>query len=238
MYVGQTGVGRVIRRTAELMKKDPSEDVTKHGGIPLSIVQKYINEWYSASLDLFGGEDSSNSANYFAAGLKGRWNEEKDAHITDHVALEGDYIMRLPVEGGGEEERKIPLRRAMNLVLRDSYVEDCVKVIEKWNRVLEESGLSDRLTLPHERFNRAQGIYSEHRYDNEGKPISASEWESRAGEFLPTEEDYAYVQSLMVPVYEAGKFASWIAPPPKGLNGQPIDFDYVRLMDEKSWLGG
>ncbi len=238
MYVGQTGLGRVVRKTAELMKQDKNEDVVPHGGIPLTIIQRYINEWYSASLDLFGGEDSSNSANYFAAGLKGRWNEQKDDKIIDHVALEGEYVMRIPLEDGGEQERKIPLRRAMNLVLRDSYVEDCCKVIQKWNRVLEEADLPDRLTLPHERFNREQGVYSERRYDTGGKPIAQSEWDESRGESLPTEEDYAYVKSLMVPCYEPGKFASWIAPPPKGLNGQPIDFDYVRLMDEKSWLGG
>ncbi|MCZ6688161.1 MAG: benzoyl-CoA 2,3-epoxidase subunit BoxB [Planctomycetota bacterium] len=238
MYVGQTGIGRVVRKTAEVMKQDPNEEVTRHGAIPLEIIQKYLNEWYSASLDLFGGEDSSNSANYFAAGLKGRWNETTDEKIKDHMALEGEYVMEMPLDDGGTEKRKIPLRRAMNLVLRDSYVEDCVKVIGKWNKVLEESQISQRLTLPHERFNRGQGIYSERGYDTSGAPITDGEWEARRGEFLPTEEDYAYVESLMKPVAEPGKFASWIAPPPKGLNGQPIDFDYVRLMDEKSWLGG
>jgi benzoyl-CoA 2,3-dioxygenase component B len=49
--------------------------VVKAGGIPLDLVQRYVNEWYTASLDLFGSENSSNSATYFAAGLKGRWAE-------------------------------------------------------------------------------------------------------------------------------------------------------------------
>ena len=42
------------------------------GGIDLPTIQKYLNLWYSLSLDLFGGEISSNAANFFAAGLKGR----------------------------------------------------------------------------------------------------------------------------------------------------------------------
>ena len=237
LFVGQSGVGRVVQRTADLMKETPGEDVTRDGGIPLDIIQKYINEWYSASLDLFGGEDSSNSANYFAAGLKGRWNEAKDRNIRDHVALEGEYIVKIPREDASEEERKIPLRRAMNLVLRDSYVDDCRKVLEKWNRVLEVAGLPNRLGLPHERFNRAQGLFGSGRYDTEGRALTAEEWEGREAEFLPTAKDQAYVQSLMKPVYEPGKFASWIAPPPKGINGQPLDFEYARFAEEKEWLG-
>ena len=39
----------------------------------------------------------------------------------------------------------------------------------------------------------------------------------------------AYVKSLMVPCYEPGKFAPWIAPPAKGVKGKPIDFDYVKF---------
>src|SRR5207248_3507429 len=73
LFVGETGVGRVVRRTAQLMKQNPNEDVRRSGGIPFRIIQRYINYWYSYSLDLFGGEISSNAAVFFAAGLKGRY---------------------------------------------------------------------------------------------------------------------------------------------------------------------
>jgi benzoyl-CoA 2,3-dioxygenase component B len=33
----------------------------------------------------------------------------------------------------------------------------------------------------------------------------------------------------MHPVSERGTFATWIAPPARGINGQPVDFEYVRL---------
>src|SRR5438045_6696354 len=62
MFVGDTGLSRVVRRTAQLMKQN--EDVRALGGIPLQIIQKYINFWFSYSLDLFGGEISSNSADF------------------------------------------------------------------------------------------------------------------------------------------------------------------------------
>jgi benzoyl-CoA 2,3-dioxygenase component B len=30
-------------------------------------------------------------------------------------------------------------------------------------------------------------------------------------------------------VVELGKFANWIAPPARGVNGQPLNFEYVRF---------
>jgi benzoyl-CoA 2,3-dioxygenase component B len=234
MFVGETGMRRVIERTVQLMKEDPNEEVTRRGGIPLEIIQKYINEWYSASLDLFGGEDSSNAANYFAAGLKGRWLESRKDDL-DHIALQGEYVVKVP-RPEGEIEQRIPLRRAMNLILRDAYVEDCCKVLARWNRVLEEAGMRQRLTLPHERFNRGQGIFSAHRYDVEGRPLTEEQWAAGVPAWLPTAADYQYVRSLMKPVYEPGKFATWIAPPPKGINEQPVDYLYVKFSDAKPWV--
>jgi benzoyl-CoA 2,3-dioxygenase component B len=46
---------------------------------------------------------------------------------------------------------------------------------------------------------------------------------------MPNEEDHAYIDSLMGQVIEPGKFANWIAPPARGINSQPIDFEYVRF---------
>jgi benzoyl-CoA 2,3-dioxygenase component B len=228
MFVGETGVSRVIQRTIELMRTAPEGDVSKAGGISLDLLQRYVNEWYTASLDLFGSEDSSNSATYFAAGLKGRWNEAKSKDYPDHLALSGNYEVDVPLDGGGFERREIPLRRAMNLVLRDSYVEDCGKVLERWNRVLDKAGMSERLYLPTDRFNRHQGLYANMPFDPQGQLLSQDAWNAQKDTWLPSDEDKAYVQSLMVPCYEPGKFASWIAAPRKGINGQPVEFEYVQ----------
>ena len=75
MFVGESGVERIVQRTAELMQQDENEDVTRQGGIPLDMVQRYLNLWFALSLDLFGGEISSNAASFFADGLKGRYKE-------------------------------------------------------------------------------------------------------------------------------------------------------------------
>src|SRR3954464_6178250 len=94
MFVGETGVGRVVQRSAELTKQDPNGDARKLGGIDLPTLQKYLNLWYTLSLDLFGSEISTNAASFFAAGLKGRANEDKK--YTDHKAMEGVYPMEVP----------------------------------------------------------------------------------------------------------------------------------------------
>lgn len=234
LFVGETGVARVIQRTCDLMKEAPDGDVTQAGAIPLELIQRYVNEWVSASEDLFGGEDSSNSATFFAAGLKGRWEESKPGRYDEHKCLHENYVLEVPTEGGGLTPKEIPLRRAMNLVLRDSYRRDCEKVVERWNRIPTKAGLDFRFTLPSERFNRNQGVYAGMPFDPQGALISRSEWDGKRAAFLPSEEDYAYVQSLMVSCTGPGEYANWIAPPRKGINGRPVDFEYVKFVRDRN----
>ena len=224
MSVGETGIGRVIQRAAELMHEG-GDDVRKQGGIDLPTLQKFLNFWFSVSLDLFGGEVSSNAAQYFAAGLKGRYKEEKH---DDHKALEGFYPMDIVKEGKLIHE-DVPLRNAMNEVLRDAYIEDCQKGVERWNRILEKSGVSHRLSLPHKAFHREIGTYGSSFFTPKGVMISEEEWNAKKGEWLPSEEDRAYVNSLMTPVYEPGGIANWIAPPQKtNVKDKPFEFEYVK----------
>ncbi len=226
MFVGETGVHRIIQRTVELMKQAGETKVREAGGIDLSTIQKYLNLWYSLSLDLFGSEISTNAASFFANGLKGRAKEEK---FEDHVAIEGTYAMEIPDGSGGLKNEQVPLRSAMNEVLRDGYVEDCQRGVDRWNKVLADAGMSDRLTLPSRRFHRNQGLFTGQHYSPEGRKLTAEEWNARKDEWLPTAEDRAFIQNLMTrPVTEPGKMANWIAPPPRGINGRPLDFEYVR----------
>jgi benzoyl-CoA 2,3-dioxygenase component B len=223
MFVGQTGVGRVIERTCEVLKA--GQDPREVGAIPPEIIQKYINFWSSSSTDLFGSEVSSNAANFFRAGLKGRANEQKHE---DHRALEGIYKLTVPNAGSLSTE-EIPLRNAMNEVLRDEYVNDNQKGVAYWNRVIEKFGLDWRVSLPNRRFNRSVGLYAGLRFDPQGNPVSEETWAQRSKEWLPTAEDKAYVKSLMKGVFQRGKVAGWIAPPAKGINDMPTDYEYVRL---------
>jgi benzoyl-CoA 2,3-dioxygenase component B len=222
MFVGETGVDRVVSRTAELMRA--GNEVRAGGGIDLPTLQRHINLWFSLSEDLFGGEISSNAADFFATGLKGRY---KEAQYEDHRALESQYRMAV-VEEGRLFDKDIPLRTAMNEVLRDNYVEDCQRAVDKWNRTLEKAGQSERLRLPSRRFHRQQGIYAGHYFDIDGQLIDEATFARMKAEWLPTAEDRSYIEGLMKPVHEAGKIASWVAPPTRGINGQPFEFEYVR----------
>jgi benzoyl-CoA 2,3-epoxidase subunit B len=225
MFVGETGIERVVQRTVDVMRAHPGDDPRKHGVLDLPTIQKYLNLWYTLSLDLFGGEISTNAADFFGAGLKGRHKEEEYA---DHLALEGKYDMKV-VKDGRVATEEVPLRNAMNEILRDAYVEDDERCVKKWNRVLEKDGLDFRLRLPDRKFHRHIGIYSGHSFDPDGNLIDSVEFERRRGDWLPTAKDREYVQALQHAVYEHGKIANWIAPPRVGINKHPFDWEYVRL---------
>ena len=119
---------------------------------------------------------------------------------------------------------------SLNERLRDDYVADCARGVARWNEVIRKHGIDVELDaappgLPprHRQLRRGHGS------SPDGRVISQAEWDARHRDWLPTEEDKAYIQSLMQPVTEPGKFANWIAPPARGINGQPVDFEYVRL---------
>ena len=228
MFVGETGVLRVCDRTAQQMaehKVESPDAVRQLGLIDLPTMQRYLNLWYSLSLDLFGGEISSNAASFFASGLKGRAKEDQ---FDEHTALTGTYGMDV-VKDGRLAREEVPLRNAMNEVLRDAYVEDCQRGVDKWNRTIAAHGVPFALTLPHRRFHRHIGIYAGINADPAGTLLTTEEWEARKAQWIPSDADRAYVKSLMTkPVYEPKQMASWIAPPKQGIKGRPVDFDYVR----------
>ncbi len=227
LFVGDTGMQRIIKRSAELEKIDPNGDVRAQGGIDFDIIQRTINYWYTYSLDLFGGEISNNASTFFAAGLKGRFHEHR---YDDHKASTGEY--RLPmVEHGKVIDKDVPLRNAMNEVLRDAYVADCERALARWNKTLEKVGSSTRLTLPSRRFHRHQGIYAGHHFSPDGTLISEDQFLANRDQWLLVPEDNDYLLSIMKPVYEPGKFANWIAAPTKGIEGRPIEHEYVQLHD-------
>ncbi len=225
LFVGETGIRRVVKRSCELKKQDPNGDVRNQGGIDLPTVQKYLNLWFSLSLDLFGGEISSNAADAFASGIKGR---HKEAKYEDHVALHSETPIEV-WENGELVKKAVPTRTAMNEILRTEYIADCQRGVDKWNTIIAKEGVNYTLYLPSPRFHRAIGSFSNSQFSPQGQPISANEFANSKSDWLPTDEDEQYVTSLMHPVIEPGKIANWIAAPPKGINGKPFDYEYVRL---------
>lgn len=224
MFVGATGVGRVVQRTVEMMKEHDTDDVSPYGGVNVSMLQRFLNFHFSLSLDLFGAETSTNAANYFAAGLKGRFHE--DRRNDDH-RLKGLTRMVPALDDGRVASIEVPALLALNETLRDDYVQDCAKGVERWNRTLAEVGCE--LRLPHIGFNRKVGVFARRTISPWGEVLDQAEWEAAmADSWLPTRADREYVQSIMVPVLEPGKMANWLAPPATGIHAKPVDFTYVR----------
>jgi benzoyl-CoA 2,3-dioxygenase component B len=126
-------------------------------------------------------------------------------------------------------EKEVPMLNALNEVLRDDYIKDSVGGVNRWNKVIEKAGVPFRLTVPHKAFHRNIGALAGMHVSPAGEVISESQWTARKNEWLPTDEDRAFVASLMGRVTAKGQYANWIAPPVVGINRQPMDFEYIRF---------
>jgi benzoyl-CoA 2,3-dioxygenase component B len=226
MFVGATGVGRVVQRTVELMQEHDTDDVHPYGGINLDVLQRYINFHFSVSLDLFGAETSTNAANYFAAGLKGRFQEER--RDDDHQ-LKSDYRTVPEATDDGIGQREVTKLAALNETLREDYAVDCQKGLDRWNRMMAEAGVDRQFRLPHVGFHRNVGTFRDRHVSPDGRLIADVDWHANVGDWLPTDADKAHVKSLQVGVTAPGKMAGWVAPPSTGIHQKPIDFEYVKL---------
>jgi benzoyl-CoA 2,3-dioxygenase component B len=223
MFVGAAGVGRIVQRTAELMRQHHTDDVAALGGINVDTIQRYLNLHYSVSLDLFGAETSTNAANYFAAGLKGRFQEA--SRLDDHRLHDETWTVS-EIQEGVVMERRVPALSALNATLRDDYIADCQKGVDRWNRTLALVGA--RLRLPHVGFHRSVGAFAGRFVTPEGDLVSESEWKTGHAGWLPTDADRDHVASVMHQVVEPGQMAGWVAPPASSIHAKPPDFDYVR----------
>jgi benzoyl-CoA 2,3-dioxygenase component B len=232
MFVGETGVSRVVERTCDAMKAagitDPTdvEAVRKLAVIDLPLIQRKINLHYSLTLDLFGNEISTNAANAFNSGLKGRYREDK--LTDDHALLDETYPVLRCVDGAIVEE-KVPALSALNMRLRDDFVTDAAGGVSRWNKVIEKAGFDFRLALPHQAFNRKIGEFSRIKADETGAILTEEGWSARKDALLPTSNDADYINSLMKPVQAAGEYASWIAAPKVGIDSKPGHFEYVKI---------
>ncbi len=229
MFVGESGVARVVQRTCEAMREHKVEEperVRALGVVDLPTLQRYLNFHYSVTLDLFGADQSSNAAVFYGTGIKGRF---KESYREDDHRLTGAAYPVLAAEGGRLVERPVPMLNALNEVLRDDYIEDSLGGIARWNKVIEQHGIAFRLAVPHKAFNRRIGSSAGLAVAPDGRVLAEAEWQRRAAEWLPSAADRAFVAQLMGRIVEPGKFAGWIAPPARGVDRQGADFAYVRF---------
>ena len=122
-----------------------------------------------------------------------------------------------------------PALTAINMRLRDDYVADCAKGVERWNKVIEKAGIKFRLKLPHVAFHRHIGEFANVKASPEGEALSEAEWAKQKDQWLPSKADGDFIASLMAPCWERGKFASWISAPKVGIDNKAGDFEYVKI---------
>jgi benzoyl-CoA 2,3-dioxygenase component B len=229
MFVGESGVSRIIQRTCQVMNELKTDDPARlraAGAVDLPTIQRYLNFHFSVTIDLFGADESSNAATFYSSGLKGRFEEGKR---TDDHQLRGLNYKVVHADGDRLVEKDVPMLNALNEVLRDDYIKDSIGGVERWNKVIEKAGIPFRLRVPHKAFNRRIGSLAVVRVAPDGRVVHDHEWNASVEQWLPTDEDRAFVASLMGRVVEPGKFANWIAPPAIGINRQPVNFEYVRF---------
>jgi benzoyl-CoA 2,3-dioxygenase component B len=232
MFVGETGIGRTVQRTCEAMVEagidDPNniEAVRKLGVIDLPTIQKKLNLHYSLALDLFGSEVSTNAANAFNSGLKGRFQEHR---LQDDHQLQSDVYPVLKMVGGQLKLVNEPALTALNMRLRDDYTNDCNKGVARWNKIIAATGVKFELALPHVAFHRHIGEFKDTYATPAGELMDKAAWEKRKHEWLPSSADGDFIAGLMQPIVEPGKFSSWIAPPKVGIDNKPGEFEYVKI---------
>jgi benzoyl-CoA 2,3-dioxygenase component B len=229
MFIGDSGIGRIIQRTCDAMIAGRTEDpasVRAQGVIDLPTIQRYLNFHFSVTMDLFGSDVSSNAATFYSTGLKGRFNESKIDD--DHLQNNATYPV-LEIRNGALTTVEAPALNALNEKLRDDFIKDVVAGVGRWNRIIDKSGIATRLKVPHKAFNRRIGPLAAAKVDPDGNVVSADAWAANLDRWLPSAADRAFVASLMGRVVEPGRFANWIAPPSRGINNLPIDFSYVRF---------
>ena len=233
LFVGETGVGRTIEATCNAMVKagitDPydTEAIRKLGVVDLPLLQRKANFHMSVTRDLFGSEISSNGAEAFSSGLKGRFNEAKLSG-DDHQLHNETYTVTRVVDGKLVDEA-VPALRAINCRLLDDYIADCQGGIDRWNKTIEKAGINFKLSQPFKGFNRRIGEFAGQRISPDGTLLSKADWDAQKGNWLPNDSDMAFIHSLMQPCHESGQYASWIAPPRVGINQQPVDYEYVKI---------
>jgi len=231
MFVGESGLTRVLEKTTSKMRElgiqDPHDKrVRDHGVIDLGTFQKKINFHYSVTLDLFGSELSTNAANSYNAGLKGRFQEDKIDD--DHRLVDSTYGVLRYLDGEFKISQE-PALTALNGRLCDDYIDDASKAFKRWNRVLSKAEIDFELSLPHRAFHRNVGEFAGMHVTPEGIVIPEGEWLANESSWLPSDDDMDWIRSTMNQVVEPGEFASWIAPPKTGIDNQPGEFEYVKL---------
>lgn len=152
LLTGHTGLVRVI----------------KAGKVPINIVQKHINKWFSVALDLFGVDASSSAYWFYVWGLKGRYDEGKTDAPAD--------------------------RDRLNELARQHYLSEVQGLMDGLNKQIPEN--QPRLYLPDLKFNRSIGEFAEKTYSIHGELLTPEAYAKHLDEVLPNAADNALLAQI------------------------------------------
>lgn len=141
LLTGHTGLTRVV----------------KAGKVPMELIQKHINKWFSVALDLFGVDNSSSAYWFYVWGLKGRYDEGKSPEPPD--------------------------RDRLNELAREHYLREVSALIETLNKLIPEG--QTKLALPDLRFHRSIGEYADKTYSIHGELLTAEAYAKHLELVLP-----------------------------------------------------
>jgi benzoyl-CoA 2,3-dioxygenase component B len=145
LLTGHTGLTRVL----------------KAGRVPIDLVQKHINKWFSVALDLFGVDASSSAYWFYGWGLKGRYDEGKTEVPAD--------------------------RDRLNELSRQHYLKEVTGLIEALNKLVPEG--QAKLALPSVKFHRSIGEYADKAYSIHGEPLTPQAYAAHLEDVLPNAAD-------------------------------------------------
>ncbi len=152
LLTGHTGLSRVI----------------KAGKVPIDILQKHLNKWFSVALDLFGVDNSSSASWFYVWGLKGRYDEGASSGKFD--------------------------REKLNEMARNQYMGEVAQLIEALNKLVPEG--QPKIKLPDPRFHRSIGEYAGKTYSNTGELLSPEAYAKHLEQTIPTAADKAKLSEI------------------------------------------
>ncbi len=152
LLTGHTGLSRVI----------------KAGKVPIEMIQKHVNKWFSVALDLFGVDNSSSAAWFYVWGLKGRYDEGSSQEPFD--------------------------RDSLNEMARQHYLSEVRQLIAALNNLIPES--QPKITLPDTKFHRSIGEYAEKTYSTSGELLTPEAYAKHLEQTIPTAADKAMLAEL------------------------------------------
>src|SRR5207237_62661 len=82
----------------------------------------------------------------------------------------GAWDVETPDGKGGVAVEPVPLRNAMNAVMRGAYIRDCEIGVKRWNRLIQKAGFALELRLPSPRFRPSTGPWAGPFADPPGPP--------------------------------------------------------------------